>query len=102
MLPARTFKGLIRVRFINEQVSRVFSRVVHRCALLLTPLSLQKIVIAGDHPEKARKRLRNCLGWGCWVGLGEPAGSGGREREAGTSCNTFALPACHSLNVVVD
>ena len=99
MLPARTFKGLIRVRFINEQVSRVFSRFVHWCALLLTPFSLQKIVIAGDHPEKARKQLRNCLGWGCWVGLGERAG--GVEREAGTSCNTFALPACHSLNVVV-
>ena len=80
MLPARTFKGLIRVRFINEQVSRVFSRFVHWCALLLTPLSLHKIVIAGDHPEKARKRLRNCLGWGCRVGLGRGGGLGGRER----------------------
>ena len=80
MLPARTFKGLIRVRFINEQVSRVFSRFVHWCALLLTPFSLQKIVIAGDHPEKTRKRLRNCLGWGCWVGLGRGEGLGGRER----------------------
>ena len=79
MLPARTFKGLIRVRFINEQVGRVFSRFVHWCALLLTPFSLQKIVIAGDHPEKARKRLRNCLGWGVWGGVGG-GGGGGRER----------------------
>lgn len=33
--------------------------------------------------------------------LGGAGGGGGVEREAGTSCNTFALPACHFLNVVV-
>ena len=77
MLPARTFKGLIRVRFINEQVSRVFSRVVHRCALLLASFSLQRIVIAGD-PEKARK-ITELFGLGVLGGAGEGGGGGGRE-----------------------
>ena len=97
MLPARTFKGLIRVRFINEQVSRGFSRVVHRCALLLASFSLQKIVIAGD-PEKARK-ITELFGLGVLGGAGK--GRGWAESEVGTSCNAFALPPCHSINVVV-
>ena len=95
MLPSRTFKGLIRVRFINEQVSCVFSRFVHWCALLLTPYSIQKIVTAGD-PEKAQTFME-LFGLGV---LGIVGGEGG-AREAGTSCNAFALPSCHSLNVVV-
>ena len=98
MLPARTFKGLIRVRFINEQVSRVFSRVVHRCALLLASFSPQRIVIAGD-PEKARK-ITELFGLGVLGGAGE-GGGGGVESEVVTSCNAFALPPCHSINVVV-
>ena len=39
-----------------------------------------------------------------WVGgvaWGWGGGGGGAESEVGTSCNAFALPPCHSINVVV-
>ena len=50
-------------------------------------------------PREGAQTITELFGLGVLGGLGERAG--GVEREAGTSCNTFALPACHSLNVVV-